>query len=168
MASASARASHMRRNSSLQDVRAFVKHFPEHLSWRAQRESFAHEAMQYALWIPFAIGAYAMHLRTLSYLFATWFVLGEMMLVYTHEAHRKVLRGLRWWHIAIGIGAGVLYRGAPLVGTFGRFVVDYVFWGVIAMACAFPLVPKTFRADVPDLVYMLGFLRKPTEGRKSA
>jgi hypothetical protein len=90
-----------------------------------------------------------------------------MMLVYTHEAHRKVLRGLRWWHIALGIGAGVLYRGAPHVGTFGRFVVDYVFWGLIAMACAFPLVPKTFRRDVPDLVYMLGFLRKPTEGRKS-
>ena len=64
--------------------------------------------MQYALWIPFAIGAYAMHLRTLSYLFATWFVLGEMMLVYTHEAHRKVPLTLRQLHIPIRIGQAAL------------------------------------------------------------
>ena len=92
---ARASSSHMRRTSSLEDVRAFVSHFPDHLSWRAERESFAHEATQYALWIPFAALARACGMRTLSYLFCTWFVLGELMLVYTHEAHRKVLRALR-------------------------------------------------------------------------
>ena len=61
------------------------------------------------------------------------------------------------------IGCAVGVAGAPLVGTFGRFVMDYVFWGVVAMACVFPMVPKTFRADVPDMIYSLGFLRGKTE-----
>ena len=63
--SARASSSHMRRTSSLEDVRAFVSHFPDHLSWRAERESFAHEATQYALWIPFAALARACGMRTL-------------------------------------------------------------------------------------------------------
>lgn len=162
MSSTASRA-HMRRNSSLQDVRAFVAHFPAHLSWRAERESFRHEALQYALWIPFAVVAKYFGFRTISYLFATWFTLGEAMLVYTHARHRKVLRALRWWHILLVIGCAVGVAGAPLVGTFGRFVMDYVFWGVVAMACVFPMVPKTFRADVPDMIYSLGFLRGKTE-----
>lgn len=162
MSSTASRA-HVRRNSSLHDVRAFVAHFPAHLSWRAERESFRHEALQYALWIPFAVVAKYFGFRTISYFFATWFTLGEAMLVYTHARHRKVLRALRWWHILLVIGCAVGVAGAPLVGTFGRFVMDYVFWGVVAMACVFPMVPKTFRADVPDMIYSLGFLRGKTE-----
>ena len=76
-----AAAAAMRRTGSMQDVKAFVKHFPEHLSWRAERESFAHEAAQYALWVPFALGANKLGFETLSYLFATWFVLGVAMWV---------------------------------------------------------------------------------------
>lgn len=153
----------MRRTSSLEDVRAFVSHFPDHLSWRAERESFAHEATQYALWMPCALLARACGFRTMSYLFGTWFVLGELMLVYTHEAHRRVLRALRWWHVSAGIACAAAARGGPPTReTFGRFFVDYVFWGVLAMACVFPLVPKSFRRDVPDMIYSLGFL--PTRG----
>lgn len=164
-------AAHVRRNSSLQDVRAFVAHFPAHLSWRAERESFRHEAAQYALWIPFAVVADRLGWRTISYLFATWFVLGEAMLVYTHARARgmKVLTALRWWHIVGAIAIAVVARGGPLgYGTFGRFVVDYVFWGVIAMACVFPMVPKTFRRDVPDMIVGLGFFgRGAVSGRPS-
>ena len=163
---ARASSSHMRRTSSLEDVRAFVSHFPDHLSWRAERESFAHEATQYALWIPFAALARACGMRTLSYLFCTWFVLGELMLVYTHEAHRKVLRALRWWHVSAAIACTAAAAGGPPTReTFGRFFVDYVFWGAIAMACVFPLVPKSFRRDVPDMVYSLGFLPRKTARR---
>jgi len=153
----------MRRTSSLEDVRAFVSHFPTHLSWRAARESFAHEATQYALWVPCAWLARACGCRTMSYLFMTWFVLGELMLVYTHEAHRRVVRAVRWWHVSAAIACAAAARGGPPTReTFGRFFVDYVFWGVLAMACVFPLVPKSFRRDVPDMIYSLGFL--PTRG----
>jgi len=162
--------SHVRRSSSLADVRAFVAHFPAHLSWRAERESFRHEAAQYALWIPCAVVAHALGWRTLSYLFATWFVLGEAMLLYTHGRARgaKVLTALRWWHIVGAIAIAVVARGGPLgYGTFGRFVVDYVFWGVLAMACVFPMVPKTFRRDVPDMIVGLGFFGRGFTGRPS-
>merc|ERR1712159_493716 len=87
-------------------------------------------------------------------------------LVYTHEAHRKVLRALRWWHVSAAIAcAAAAAGGPPTRETFGRFFVDYVFWGAIAMACVFPLVPKSFRRDVPDMVYSLGFLPRKTARR---
>ena len=160
---------HVRRNSSLQDLSAFVRHFPQHLSWRAQRESFAHEAAQYALWVPFAAGAHYAGMRTLSYLFATWFVLGEAMLVYMHaNAKSKSIVGLlRWWHILVVMACAALVVGVPLVGTFKRFVAEYVFFGVIAMACVFPLVPKRLTRDVPDMIYTLGFLTRSRLGRRS-
>lgn len=161
---------HVRRNSSLQDLSAFVRHFPQHLSWRAQRESFAHEAAQYALWVPFAAGAHYFGMRTLSYLFATWFVLGEAMLVYMHaNAKSKSVVGLlRWWHILVVMACAALVVGVPLVGTFKRFVAEYVFFGVIAMACVFPLVPKRLTRDVPDMIYTLGFLTRASRlGRRS-
>jgi len=88
------------------------------------------------------------------------------MSVYTHEAHREVLRARRWWHVAAAIAcAAAAAGGPPTRETFGRFFVDYVFWGAIAMACVFPLVPKSFRRDVPDMVYSLGFLPRKTARR---
>lgn len=145
----------------MQDVKAFVKHFPEHLSWRAKRESFRHEAFQYALWVPFALLSKQFGFLTLSYLFATWFVLGEAMLLYMHASKSKILRALRWWHVVGAIALGALFAGVPLRHTFGRFVLEYVFFGALVMACVFPLIPKDFRRDVPDMIYALGFLKKP-------
>jgi hypothetical protein len=153
----------MRRTGSMQDVKAFVKHFPEHLSWRAERESFAHEAAQYALWVPFALGANKLGFETLSYLFATWFGLGEAMLLYMHASKSKVLRALRWWHVVGAIAIAASVAGVPVRRTFGRFVLEYVFFGALVMACVFPLIPKAFRHDVPDMIYALGFLKKKKE-----
>ena len=153
----------MRRTGSMQDVKAFVKHFPEHLSWRAERESFAHEAAQYALWVPFALVAKQCGFETLSYLFATWFVLGEAMLVYMHASTSAMLRALRWWHVVGAIAIVGVVVGVPVRRTFGRFVMEYVFFGALVMACVFPLIPKAFRRDVPDMIYALGFLKKRTD-----
>jgi hypothetical protein len=42
-------------------------------------------------------------------------------------------------------------------------VLEYVFFGALVMACVFPLIPKAFRRDVPDMIYALGFLKKKKE-----
>ena len=89
---------------------------PSLLARRAR--SFAHEATQYALWIPFA-RARARGMRTLSYLFCTWFVLGELMLVYA-RAHRKVLARSVVARVG-GHSASRRRRGPPTRETFGRF-----------------------------------------------
>jgi len=35
------------------------------------------------------------------------------------------------------------------------------------MACVFPMVPKTFRRDVPDMIVGLGFFGRGFTGRPS-
>jgi hypothetical protein len=117
--------------------------------------------MQYALWVPFAVVSHYVGATKMSYLFATWFVLGEAMLIYMHAAARgrSVIARLQWWHVVLVMGTCGAVMGAPLVGTFKRFVAEYVFFGMIVMALVFPLLPKKLLRDVPDMIFTLGFLR---------
>lgn len=82
----------MKRSDSLREFRAVAEHIPTYLEGRVAQESFVHEAVQYALWLPFAALARYAGWNGVAYLFLTWFILGELLLVYLHQ---KVVK-LRW------------------------------------------------------------------------
>ena len=149
----------LKRSDSLKDVQAVLAHIPTYVRWRTERESFIHEAVQYALWVPFAVGARYAGWNWLSYLFLTWSILGELLLVYMHQ---KVVT-LRWWQVlAVVVGAGV-YFSAELTlpaNSFWRFFVIYVIVGIVAFAVCLPLVPVRLLEGAPDFLYTFGFLSR--------
>ena len=67
----------MKRNDSFRDVTAVAKHFPSYLEKRVAEESFVHEAVQYAMWLPLAAGAKHIGWNSVAYLFLTWFILAR-------------------------------------------------------------------------------------------
>ena len=72
----------MKRTDSLRDVSAIASHFPTYLEQRVATESLAQEALQYAAWLPLALGARYLGWNGVAYLFLTWFILGEALNVY--------------------------------------------------------------------------------------
>ena len=52
-----------------------------------------HEAVQYAMWLPLAAGAKHIGWNSVAYLFLTWFILGELALIYM----KLKLRFIKWY-----------------------------------------------------------------------
>lgn len=156
----------MKRSDSLKDVHAVLAHIPTYVRWRTENESFLHEALQYALWVPIAIGARYAGWNWLSYLSLTWFILGELLLVYMHQ---KMVT-LRWWQVlAVVVGAAV-YFSAELtlsVNSFWRFFVVYIIVGIVGFAVCLPLVPVRLLEGAPDFLYAFGFLSRKDDNKQA-
>ena len=69
--------------------------------------------MQYALWLPFAAGARYCGWNWVAHLFLTWFILGELMLVYLHQ---KIVK-LRWWQVLVGLAPLVTWTILAVIRT---------------------------------------------------
>ena len=69
----------MRRTSSLANIKQMANHFPKHVREQAAKQDFKHEAVQYALWIPFGLVCLHFEYEKMANLFFTWFILGELM-----------------------------------------------------------------------------------------
>ena len=141
----------MKRAESFRDVNAVVQHIPTYLEGRVAQESFIHEAVQYALWLPFAAAARYAGWNGTAYLFFTWFILGELMLVYLHQ---KIVK-LRWWQVLAFVGAAAAYFSAELAldaNSYWKFLVWYVIVGITALALCLPMVPRRFLAGVPEFL----------------
>ena len=81
----------MKRTDSLRDVTAIASHFPTYLEQRVATESWAQEALQYAAWLPLALGARSLGWNGVAYLFLTWFILGEALNVYVRQTYVRCL-----------------------------------------------------------------------------
>ena len=151
----------MKRVDSLRDVSAIASHFPTYLEQRVKTESWAQEALQYAAWLPLALGARALGWNTVAYLFLTWFILGEALNVYVRQTYVR----LRWWQVLLGVVLVHVYFGAELTleaNSYWRFLVTYVIGGIVFMATALPLLPRRFLRAAPEFLFgFFGFLKQP-------
>ena len=158
--SASERAK-MKRTDSLRDVSAIASHFPTYLEQRVATESWAQEALQYAAWLPLALGARYLGWNGVAYLFLTWFILGEALNVYVRQTYVR----LRWWQVLLGVVLVHVYFGAELTleaNSYWRFLVTYVIGGIVFMATALPLMPRKFLRAAPEFLFgFFGFLKQP-------
>ena len=117
----------MKRVDSLRDVSAIASHFPTYLEQRVKTESWAQEALQYAAWLPLALGARALGWNTVAYLFLTWFILGEALNVYVRQTYDPapcfirvlLLRGRMMGAVLIGDTGG-------LEETFENLILDRI------------------------------------------
>lgn len=147
----------MKRTDSLRELNAVVQHIPTYLEGRVAQESFIHEAVQYALWLPFAAAARYAGWNGVAYLFLTWFILGELMLVYLHQ---KIVK-LRWWQVLALVAAAAAYFSAELTldaNSYWRFLVWYVIVGILGLALCLPLVPRRFLAGAPEFLFAFGLV----------
>ena len=78
---------HMRRTSSLANIKQMANHFPKHVREQAAKQDFKHEAVQYALWIPFGLVCLHFEYEKMANLFFTWFILG-LSLIHISEPTR--------------------------------------------------------------------------------
>lgn len=151
----------MKRVDSLRDVSAIASHFPTYLEQRVKTESWAQEALQYAAWLPLALGARALGWNTVAYLFLTWFILGEALNVYVRQTYVR----LRWWQVLLGVVLVHVYFGAELTleaNSYWRFLVSYVIGGIVFLAAATPLLPRAFLRAAPEFLFgFFGFLKQP-------
>ena len=155
----------MKRNDSFRDAAAVASHFPKYLEKRVAEESFVHEAVQYAMWLPLAAGAKHIGWNGVAYLFLTWFILGELALIYM----KLKLRFIKWYHvIALTIAAGVHWSAELALdeNSYWRYLTLYVIGGIGVMAVALPFVPRKFTRGAPEFLFQLGFLRKPEKAEE--
>ena len=158
----------MKRNDSFRDVTAVAKHFPSYLEKRVAEESFVHEAVQYAMWLPLAAGAKHIGWNGVAYLFLTWFILGELALIYMKLIPKK-LRVLKWYHVLLGAAVAGVHWSAELAldeNSYWRYLTLYVIGGIGVMAVALPFVPRKFTRGAPEFLFQLGFLRKPEKAEE--
>ena len=161
----------MKRNDSFRDAAAVASHFPKYLEKRVAEESFVHEAVQYAMWLPLAAGAKHIGWNGVAYLFLTWFILGELALIYMKLIPKK-LRVLKWYHVLLGAAVAGVHWSAELAldeNSYWRYLTLYVIGGIGVMAVALPFVPRKFTRGAPDFLFQLGFVTgKPetTEEKK--
>ena len=154
----------MRRNESLQDLSAVAKHFPAYLERRVATESFRHEAFQYALWLPLAGVAKYFGFHRTAYTFLTWFILGELLLIYMHQ---KVVKFVRWWMVLSFVaGAAALFHGRLNLSenAYWQFLVWYVIAGIVGFAVVLPFVPRRFLQGAPGVLFELGLIRRGFAG----
>ena len=157
----------MKRNDSFRDVTAVAKHFPSYLEKRVAEESFVHEAVQYAMWLPLAAGAKHIGWNSVAYLFLTWFILGELALIYM----KLKLRFIKWYHvIALTIAAGVHWSAELALdeNSYWRYLTLYVIGGIGVMEVVLPFVPRKFTRGAPDFLFQLGFLAGSSREKSAA
>jgi hypothetical protein len=150
----------MKRNDSFRDAAAVASHFPKYLEKRVAEESFVHEAVQYAMWLPLAAGAKHIGWNGVAYLFLTWFILGELALIYMKLIPKK-LRVLKWYHVLLGAAVAGVHWSAELAldeNSYWRYLTLYVIGGIGVMAVALPFVPRKFTRGAPEFLVQLGFI----------
>lgn len=155
----------MKRTGSLRDVNAVVNHIPAYLEGRVAQESFLHEAVQYALWLPLAAAARYLGWNGVAYLFLTWCILGELMLVYLHQ---KIVK-LHWGQVLALVGAAAAYFSSELMldaNSYWRFLVWYVIVGILGLAVCLPFVPTRLLVGAPEFLYAFGLVERKAAGKK--
>jgi len=143
-----------------------AEHFPKHMKQKAKEQDFRHEAIQYALWIPFALTCKYFNYINLANLFMTWFILGELMLVFMHYRFY-----LKWYNVLLLVVPVALYFVRDLMLTKNRFYmffVEYVVFGTIAFAVVIPFLPQWvidggFDNSVVDFLRKVGFVKEKRE-----
>ena len=139
-------------------------------SWRAERKAaFAHEATQYALWIQFAALARACAAHAVALLYVVR-ARGVDVALHARGVGKFCARS-RWWRPpgAIARREVAAAGGHRRRATFGRFFVDYVFWGAIAMACVcFRWCRNRSVRDVPGYGVFVGVRFRGKRGAAAA
>ena len=138
---------------SLRDVSAIASHFPTYLEQRVKTESWAQEALQYAAWLPLALGARALGWNTVAYLFLTWFILGEALNVYVEQTYVRLQ-----WQVLLGVVLVHVYFGAELTleaNSYWKFLVSYVIERDRVLAAAAALLPRAFLRAAPGFSSVL-------------
>ena len=135
---------HVRRSSSLANIKQMANHFPKHVREQAAKQDFKREAMQYALWIPFGLLCLHFEYEKMANLFFTWFILGELMLIFMH-VDRKFSNALKWYNVLLFVVPVAVYFIKELMipeNSFYMFFVEYVIFGTLAFAIVIPFIPK--------------------------
>merc|ERR1711959_877461 len=135
---------HVRRSSSLANIKQMANHFPKHVREQAAKQDFKREAMQYALWIPFGLLCLHFKYEKMANLFFTWFILGELMLIFMH-VDRKFSNALKWYNVLLFVVPVAVYFIKELMipeNSFYMFFVEYVIFGTLAFAIVIPFIPK--------------------------
>ena len=135
---------HMRRTSSLANIKQMAHHFPKHVREQAAKQDFKHEAVQYALWIPFGLVCLHFEYEKMANLFFTWFILGELMLIFMH-VDRTFSSVLKWYNVLLFVVPVAIYFIKELMipeNSFYMFFVEYVIFGTLAFAIVIPFIPR--------------------------
>jgi len=136
---------HMRRSSSLANIKQMAHHFPKHVRERTATQNFKHEAVQYALWIPFGVVCSHFECEKMANLFFTWCILGELMLIFMHVETRTFSHVLKWYNVLLFVVPVAMYFIKELMipeNSFYMFFVEYVIFGTLAFAIVIPFIPR--------------------------
>ena len=122
-------------------------------------ESWAQEALQYAAWLPLALGARALGWNTVAYLFLPWFILGEALNVYVGQTYVRLR-----WQVLLGVVLVHVYFGIELTleaNSYWRFLVSYVIGGIVFWRRRAAAARAFLRAAPEFLFGFFGFLKQP-------